>query len=90
MADSLQKLVAWAPESVFYGTTASFAESTMTGAGDRYTEIMADTRIALAPRGSSVETYRFFEAMRQGCVVICDRLPPHWFYAGCPAVQIDD
>ena len=90
MAESLQKLVAWAPESVFYGTTASFAESTMTGAGDRYTEIMADTRIALAPRGSSVETYRFFEAMRQGCVVICDRLPPHWFYVGCPAVQIDD
>jgi hypothetical protein len=90
MADALQKLAAWAPESVFYGTTASFTESTMTGAGDRYTEIMADTKIALAPRGSSVETYRFFEAMRQGCVVICDRLPPHWFYVGCPAVQIDD
>src|ERR1700733_15221634 len=50
MADSLQKLAAWAPESVFYGTTASFTESTMTGAGDRYTEIMADTKIALAPR----------------------------------------
>jgi hypothetical protein len=62
----------------------------MTGAGDRYTEIMADTKIALVPRGSSVETYRFFEAMRQGCVVICDRLPPHWFYVGCPAVQIDN
>ncbi len=90
MADSLQKLAAWAPESVFYGTTASFTESTMTGAGDRYTEIMADTKIALAPRGSSVETYRFFEAMRQGCVVICDRLPPHWFYVGCPAVQLDN
>jgi hypothetical protein len=90
MADALQKLVAWAPESVFYGTTASFTESTMTGAGDRYTEIMADTKIALAPRGSSVETYRFFEAMRQGCIVICDRLPPHWFYVGCPAIQIGD
>jgi hypothetical protein len=88
MANSLQQLAAWAPESVFYGTTASFAESTMTNAGDRYTEIMADTKIALAPRGSSVETYRFFEAMRQGCVVICDRLPPHWFYAGCPAIEI--
>jgi hypothetical protein len=62
----------------------------MTGAGDRYTEIMADTKIALAPRGSSAETYRFFEAMRQGCVVICDRLPPHWFYVGCPAIQIGD
>jgi hypothetical protein len=90
MAYSLQKLAAWERESVFYGTTASFTESTMTGAGDRYTEIMADTKIALAPRGSSVETYRFFEAMRQGCVVICDRLPPHWFYVGCPAIQIDD
>ena len=62
----------------------------MTDAGDRYTEIMADTKIALAPRGSSVETYRFFEAMRQGCAVICDRLPPHWFYVGCPAIQIAD
>jgi hypothetical protein len=90
MAESLQMLAAWAPESVFYGTTASFTESTMSGAGDRYTEIMADTKIALAPRGSSVETYRFFEAMRQGCVVICDRLPPHWFYLGCPAIQIGD
>jgi hypothetical protein len=90
MAHSLQKLAASAPESVFYGATASFTESTMTGAGDRYTEIMADTKIALAPRGSSAETYRFFEAMRQGCVVICDRLPPHWFYVGCPAIQIGD
>jgi hypothetical protein len=66
MANSLQKMAATAPDAVFYGTTASFTESTMTGAGDRYTEIMADTKIALTPRGSSVETYRFFEAMRQG------------------------
>jgi hypothetical protein len=90
MAQAIQKLAAWAPESVFYGTTSSFTESTMTGAGERYTEIMADTKIALAPRGSSIHTSRFFEAMRQGCVVICDRLPPHWFYAGSPAIQIDD
>ena len=90
MAASLEKMAAAAPGTVFYGTTASFTESTMTGAGDRYSEIMADTKIALSPRGSSVETYRFFEAMRQGCVVICDRLPPHWFYAGSPAIEIDD
>jgi hypothetical protein len=90
MAEAVRKLAAWAPESVFYGTTSSFTESTMTGAGDRYTEIMADTKIALAPRGSSIHTSRFYEAMRQGCVVICDKLPPHWFYAGSPAIQIDD
>jgi hypothetical protein len=62
--------------SVFYGTTASFTESTMTGAGARYTEIMADTKIVLAPRVSSVETDRFLEAMRQVCAVIRDRLSP--------------
>jgi hypothetical protein len=90
MAQAIQKLAAWAPESVFYGTTSSFTESTMSGAGKRYTEIMVDTKIALAPRGSSIHTSRFTEAMRQGCVVICDRLPPHWFYADSPAIQIDD
>jgi hypothetical protein len=90
LAESLRKLAASVQDSVFYGTTASFTESTLTGAGDRYTEIMADTKIALAPRVSSVETYRFLEAMRQDCAVIRDRLPPHWFYVGCPAIQIDD
>jgi hypothetical protein len=89
MIDSLQKLRAAEPDRIFFGTTKSFGESIKTG-GERYSEIMADTKICLAPRGSSVETYRFFEAMRVGCVVICDRLPPHWFYVGCPAVQIDD
>ena len=90
MAESLQNLAAAAPDSVYFGATASFSESTAIGAAERYSEIMADTKICLAPRGSSVETYRFFEGMRQGCVVICDRLPPHWFYRGCPAIQIDD
>jgi hypothetical protein len=90
MVESLQKLAASMPDIVYYGATASFRESTALGAGERYSEIMADTKICLAPRGSSVETYRFFEGMRQGCVVICNRLPPHWFYAGRPAIQIDD
>ena len=90
MVDSLQRLVAAAPDSAYFSETRSFRESTAMGAGERYSEIMADTKICLAPRGSSVETYRFFEGMRQGCVVICNRLPPHWFYEGCPAIQIDD
>jgi hypothetical protein len=74
MVKSLQRLAAAAPDSVYYGETASFRESITIGAGERYSEIMADTKICLAPRGSSVETYRFFEGMRQGCVVICNRL----------------
>lgn len=89
MAAVLRRLEGRRPGEVFYGATGSYNDSILAG-GARYTEVMADTKISLAPRGSSVETYRFFEAMRQGCVVICDRLPPHWFYAGSPAIEIDD
>jgi hypothetical protein len=77
MVKSLQRLAAAAPDSIYYGETASFWESITIGARERYSEIMADTKICLAPRGSSVESCRFFEGMRQGCVVICNRLPPH-------------
>jgi len=55
-----------------------------------YSEKMMDSKICLAPRGTSFETYRFFESMRYGCVVITEALPPYWFYAGSPAIQIED
>jgi hypothetical protein len=89
MAASLTKLASVMPDEVFFATTPSFFESISTD-GARYSEIMADTKICLAPRGASVETYRLFEALRCGCVVIGDRLPPHWFYEGCPVVQLED
>lgn len=89
MAQALRQLASATPDDVFFATTGSFSES-IASDGASYSGIMADTKICLAPRGSSTETYRFFEALRHGCVVICDRLPPHWFYDGCPAIQIDD
>lgn len=89
MAEAARQLVSATPGDVFFATTGSYSESIVSD-GASYSNIMADTKICLAPRGSSAETYRFFEALRHGCIVICDRLPPHWFYDGCPAVQIDD
>lgn len=47
-----------------------------------------DAKVCLAPRGGSVETYRYFEALRYGCVVITEPLPPTWFYRGSPAVVV--
>jgi hypothetical protein len=90
MAGSLGRLAARMPNEVFYGATGSYDESIISADATHYSEIMADTKICLAPRGTSVETYRLVEGMRQGCVVICNRLPPHRFYVGCPAIQIDD
>jgi hypothetical protein len=89
MASSLERLASAIPDDVFFATTRDYYEGVVSD-GKRYSEIMADTKICVAPRGNSIETYRFFEGLRQGCIVICDRLPPHWFYTGCPAIQIRD
>jgi len=61
-------------------------------AGDpiAYSRSLMDARICLVPRGGSVETFRFFEALRAGCVVVCEPLPRAWFYDGSPAVALGD
>jgi hypothetical protein len=53
-----------------------------------YSELLAQTRVCLVPRGNSPETFRFFEALRAGCVVVCESLPDHWFYRGAPVVRL--
>jgi hypothetical protein len=58
------------------------------GLARTYSELMAQTRVCLVPRGNASETFRFFEALRAGCVVVCESLPDHWFYRGAPVVRI--
>jgi len=53
-----------------------------------YSELLADTRLCLVPRGNSPETFRFFEALRAGCIVVCEPLPDHWFYQGAPVIRV--
>lgn len=55
---------------------------------NRYSRKLMDTKICLVPRGSSLETFRLFEAVRYGCVVICEKLPQRWYYDGLPAIKI--
>ncbi len=54
-----------------------------------YSEGLMAARICLAPRGTSVETYRLLEGLRYGCLVISERLPRHWFYEHAPFRQLD-
>jgi hypothetical protein len=89
MLEELQRLAADMPGEVFWADTGSYMNGILSD-GVRYSELMADSKICLAPRGSSTETFRLFEGMRQGCVVICDRVPRHWFFADCPFIQLDD
>ena len=57
---------------------------------DDYVETLANTKISLVPRGTSVETYRFYESLKAGCVIVCERLPNTWFYDGHPGIVIED
>ena len=68
--------------------TAGFSASESTPPAD-YSEALMNARVCLAPRGTSVETFRVFEGLRCGCVVVGERLPRHWFYDGSPVLQLD-
>ena len=55
-----------------------------------YGATLADTKIALSPRGVSHETFRTYEALRAGCAVIAARHLPAWFTDGWPVIEVDD
>lgn len=55
-----------------------------------YSEMMMDTRICPVPRGTRLETGRLYEAMRYGCVLVCEPLPDRWFTRDLPAVYLHD
>jgi len=54
-----------------------------------YSEKMMHTRICVAPRGSVAETYRAYEGLRAGCLVVTNRVPPRCALAGAPLLQVD-
>lgn len=73
---------------VVLATTRTFEES-MAADAATYSRQLMDARVALVPRGADVETFRFWQALRFGCVPVVDALPRHpWFYDGAPAVRL--
>jgi hypothetical protein len=60
------------------------------GVDEAYSEAMADAKVCLCPRGSSLETYRLFEAVRAGCVPVHEPLPRRWYYEGLPGLEVRD
>lgn len=56
-----------------------------------YGTILRDSKIALCPAGwKSSETFRHFEAMRAGCILVSDVLPNTRIYRNAPIIQIRD
>lgn len=67
--------------------TAGFQESAAADASE-YSRAMMNSRLALVPRGATTETHRFFQALKYGCIVVTDSVPPIWFYEGAPMVRL--
>lgn len=56
-----------------------------------YLNLLADSKMALAPEGNfSNVTFRHFEALLKGCVVISGPLPDIGPYASFPAFQVEE
>jgi hypothetical protein len=53
-----------------------------------YSQALMDARLALVPRGATTETHRFFQALKYGCIVVTDSVPPSWFYEQAPIVRL--
>jgi hypothetical protein len=91
MISSVKKLKVKYPEfEIELAITSSFGSSKDMLDKNSYSENMMNTKICLVPRGTSFETFRFFEAMRYGCIVVGEALPYRWFYDGSPAIQVND
>ncbi len=54
-----------------------------------YSQRMMDSKICLAPRGNIIDTWRFFEGLKSGCLVVCEPLPDEYYYRNAPVIQID-
>lgn len=70
--------------------TAAFGAAGNSEVAISYNKKMINTKICLAPRGTSFETYRFYEAIKYGCIVLTEALPSRWFYDGSPVIEITD
>jgi hypothetical protein len=90
MASVLQQYMEDNPEHKYHvELTKGFVASTSSGP-TAFSKDLSNTKICIVPRGCHVETIRYFQSMRYGCVVICENLPDHWFYAGSPAIVVED
>ena len=76
--------------TVDIGLTSRFLNAGQTSKGDDCSERLMDSKICLCPRGTSLETFRYFEALRYGCVLISEPVPDRWFYRDSPAIYIND
>ena len=90
MVDALTTLQERRPDlSLDLHIRSSFREAVSSSA-TWYSERMMNAKICPIPRGTSLESFRFFEALRAGCIPVVEALPARWFYDGSPVLRVSD
>lgn len=69
--------------------TGSFQES-IDNDNNSYLKNMMNTKICPIPRGANLETFRFYEAIRYGCIPIGEAFPKDYFYKGAPIIRLNN
>ncbi len=90
IAHRLQKLLKLNFDNSFPSSYIRFTAAFNTGLdASEYSKMIANTKLVLCPGGSvSVESFRLYEAMMQGCIVITEQLPERSLFKKCPVIQI--
>ncbi|WP_319421874.1 glycosyltransferase family 47 protein [Pleurocapsa sp. FMAR1] len=90
MLSSIENLQKRYPQlKIAVGTSHHFGLEAKTSKDNRsYSEKLMDSKICLAPRGSSFETFRFFEGLRYGCIIVVEALPDCSYYKNSPAISL--
>jgi hypothetical protein len=90
MIHEMERLRAQRPDLKIEIRTTDTFKSSLTDNGEQYLRMLASSKISLVPRGDVFETFRYFEAMSCGSVVVSEPQPSLWFYSGSPAITIRD
>lgn len=90
MENALKDLAAREPDvNILSSVTGSFGESINTDNAS-YLRNMMNTKICPIPRGANLETFRFYEAIRYGCIPVGEALPRAWYYDDAPVIRLKD
>lgn len=88
MMKFINHMAKWRHPRDFYSFNPDFNAGVK---GDVFTNILNNSKICLVPKGwTNSETYRLYEAMNAGCVVISEKLPDRKYFKNIPVIQVDN
>ena len=92
VAHRIQHLIGNRYDHVFANSYIRFTNGFSKGLDSkRYSELLYDSKIVICPPGiAQPESFRLYEAMRAGCIIITNGLPDKPFYRGIPVVIVNE